>query len=146
MNVPRLFLPVLVVAALFGGYSLRLAFTQPTTEVRFGEAGPATLSCVVEGLKCKGTANFFGGLYEGRPGIGSIETFATEHRAVITYDPAVITPDDIRAVMEAPVRLADGRHVRPFRCVEMATPDGVLTLGPPRDAAPPPPARPRDPW
>jgi hypothetical protein len=87
--------------------------------VTFGQSGQETLECVVEGLKCKGTARFFTKLYEGRPGIASIETFGTEHLAVFTYDPSVITPNQIRAIMEAPVPLRDGRRLQVFRCVEM---------------------------
>jgi len=119
MNVPRFFLPVLVIAALFGGYALRTSFTQPTAQASFGGEGSETLVCTVEGLKCKGTAGFFMKLYEDRPGIASIETFATEHKAVFTYNPSLVTPSDIRAIMEAPVPLRDGREVQVFRCAEM---------------------------
>jgi hypothetical protein len=119
MKVPRLVLPLLVVLALWGGYGLRAAFTQPTTAVVVAPRGSATLRCVVEGVRCKGTASFFTGLYEGKPGISSIETFASEHVAVFKYDPAVISPADIRAIMEAPIPLRDGREVQAFRCLEM---------------------------
>lgn len=119
MTVSRYLLPILVVGFLGGGYLLRLGFTQPTTQVSFGETGREKLECVVEGLKCKGTANFFTRLYAGKPGIASIETFGTEHLAVFTYDPTVITRDEIRSIMEAPVPLRDGRQLQVFRCKEM---------------------------
>lgn len=119
MSVSKYLLPILVVAFLSGGYVLRLGFTQPTTQVTFDKVGQARLECVVEGLKCKGTASFFTRLYAGRPGIASIETFGTEHLAVFTYDPSVITADEIRWIMEAPVPLNDGRRVQVFRCEDM---------------------------
>jgi hypothetical protein len=112
-------LPILVVAALFGGYLLRAQFTQPSTSVSFGSKGSAKLECVVDGVKCKGTAAFFTKLYEGVPGISSIETFATEHKAVFTYNPSVISPSQIRRIMEAPIPLRDGSRRQVFYCVSM---------------------------
>jgi hypothetical protein len=119
MNISKYILPALVIAALFGGYFLRSAFTQPTTNVNFNQKGSATLQCTVEGLKCKGTANFFTKMYEGRQGISSIETFATEHLAVFTYNPSVISSEDIVTIMETPVPLRDGSRRQVFRCVEV---------------------------
>jgi copper chaperone CopZ len=120
MSVNRWILPVLVIVALFGGYFMRLAFTQPTTQANFTEtAGSKKIEFVVEGLKCKGTAGFFTKMYEDVQGISAIETFATEHKAVFTYDPAVITPDEIKAVMETPVPLNDGTTQQVFKCLAM---------------------------
>lgn len=119
MKIPRMLLPLLVVAALFGGYLLRAQFTQPTTSVAFQRGGSARLECVVDGVKCKGTAAFFTQLYDGVPGISSIETFATEHKAIFTYEPNVITPAQIRQIMEAPIPLRDGSRRQVFQCVSM---------------------------
>ena len=119
MRIPKLILPLLVVVALFAGYFLRLAFTQPTTSVSFAAAGSKTAVFVVDGVKCKGTAGFFTRLYQNTPGIASIETYATEHKAVFTYDPSRISPDSLRAIMEAPIPLRDGSSRQIFRCVEM---------------------------
>lgn len=118
MTVPRYALPILVVAALFGGRSLRAAFTQPTAQIGSRSGGGEKLVCTVQGLKCKGTSNFFLKLYEGVPGITAIETFASEHKAVFTYDPHLISPDRIEETMEAPVPLRDGSRMQVFRCVE----------------------------
>ena len=119
MKISKYIIPLIVVATLFGGYFLRSAFTQPTTNVSFNQKGSATVQCTVEGLKCKGTANFFTRMYEDRPGISSIETFASEHIAVFTYDPSVISSDDIIAIMETPVPLRDGSRRQVFRCIEV---------------------------
>ena len=96
---------------------LRSSFTQPTTSVALGSGGGATLICTVDGLKCKGTANFFTKLYDNTPGISGIETFATEHRAIFTYDPKVISPDNIRAIMESPIPFQDGSWQQVFTCL-----------------------------
>ncbi|MFH1010607.1 MAG: heavy-metal-associated domain-containing protein [bacterium] len=119
MNIPRMLLPLLVVAALLGGYLLRAQFTQPTTSVSFQHGGSARLECVVDGVKCKGTAAFFTRLYDGIPGIASIETFATEHKAIFTYEPSIITPEQIRRIMEEPIPLRDGSRQQVFQCVSM---------------------------
>ncbi len=124
MRVSRLAIPLLVIAALFAGYFLRLAFTQPTTAVTYAAIGSADddasqATFVVEGVKCKGTAAFFSSLYEGVPGVISIETFATEQRAIFTYNPNLITTDSIRAIMEAPIDFDDGTSMKVFRCLSI---------------------------
>ncbi|HEY3295300.1 MAG TPA: heavy-metal-associated domain-containing protein [bacterium] len=119
MKLPRYILPLLVLATLLGGYVLRSVFTQPTTNISLGGKGGQKISCTVQGLKCKGTAAFLTRLYEETPGVAAIETYATEHRAVFTYDPARISPDSIRRIMEAPIPLQDGSSRRIFTCLSM---------------------------
>ncbi|MFZ5433367.1 MAG: hypothetical protein ACOZB3_06280 [Calditrichota bacterium] len=119
MKIATFIIPLLVVAALVSGYFLRTPLTQPTTEVTFTESGGARATYIVDGLKCKGTANFFTNLYKDVPGIAGITTFATEHRAIFTFDPKVITADSIRAIMEAPIRLRDGSSRQVFACQSM---------------------------
>ena len=119
MSLPKYIIPLLVIAALFGGYFLRSAFTQPTTAVEFTQSEGARIVCAVEGLKCKGTANFFTKLYENTPGIASIETYGSEHKAIFVYDPSVISQDEIRAVMEQSIRLRDGTYRQVFKCLSM---------------------------
>ncbi|MEW5702157.1 MAG: hypothetical protein AB1792_08015 [Candidatus Zixiibacteriota bacterium] len=117
--MPKLAIPVLVIALLFGGFAFRNSFTQPTTAVTVGEGSGATLDCIVDGVKCKGTAAFFTSLYKDVPGIEKIETYASDHRAVFTYDPVRISPDQIRVIMETPVQLDDGTSVQVFTCMSM---------------------------
>jgi hypothetical protein len=119
VSLPKPVIPFLVIAALFGGYFLRTAFTQPTTAVSLGEGEGEKLVCIVDGVKCKGTARFFTSLYEDVAGITAIETYATEHRAIFTYDPDIITPDRIQSIMETPVLLNDGRRVQIFKCLSI---------------------------
>lgn len=122
MRIPKLTLPILVIAALVGGYFLRFAFTQPSTAVVLGDGGRSRVECIVDGVKCKGTASLFTTHMQTTPGIHAIETFASDHRAVLSYDPDVITPEQIRAKIDAPVALDDSTHVAFFKCVSMDEP------------------------
>jgi hypothetical protein len=117
MKVSVWTLPILVVGALYGGYLLRAAVTLPTTATGSAQISGARLECIVSGVKCKGTAAFFTSLYDGVPGIHAIETYATEHKAIFTYDPAIITPEQIENVMEQPVLLNDGTSAQVFECL-----------------------------
>lgn len=119
MTIPKFIIPLLVVATLFGGYFLRTALTQPTTAMTVGAGKGQTLDCVVQGVKCKGTAGFFAARFEGVSGINGIETFAADHRVVFTYDPALITPERIREIAEAPVELENGEVIEVFQVQSM---------------------------
>ena len=119
MTISRLTIPALVIVALFGGYFLRLAFTQPTTLATYDQAEGEKATFIVDGVKCKGTAAYFTSIYEKTPGVIAIETFATEHKAVFTYDAAVITHDSIIAIMEAPVQFEDGTSAQIFKCLSV---------------------------
>jgi hypothetical protein len=116
MKIPRLLLPFLVILGIFGGYALRAAFIKPTTTTEFSGKGSHSVTCIVDGLKCKGTANFFTRLYAKTDGIASIQTFATEHKAVFRFDGSKLTADSIRAIMEAPIPLRDGTTQQVFVC------------------------------
>lgn len=116
MRVPKYIFPILLAFALIGGYFLRTAFTQPTTFVAYDKKAGDTSVFIVDGLKCKGTATYFTSLYDSIPGIIGIETFASENKALITYDPEMITRDSIRAVMEAEVEFNDGTKGAVFKC------------------------------
>jgi hypothetical protein len=116
MKLSPLLLPILVVLALFGGYGLRAAFTQPTTRTAVGVTSGESCTAIVTGLKCKGTAAFFTSLYDSIPGIQSIETYATEHKAIFSYDPNLITRDSIKAIMEQVITFDDGTSSQVFEC------------------------------
>lgn len=117
MRVPRIIIPLLVALALLGGFSLRVAFTQPTLTKVFAEKAGEQATFLVDGIRCRGTANLFVSLYEETPGVFSIQTFASEHKAVFTFDPAFISRDEIRAIMDAPIEFEDGTTLKVFKCV-----------------------------
>jgi hypothetical protein len=119
MQIPKLLIPLLVIAALVGGYFLRSAFTQPTTSITRASTTGAKATFIVDGVKCKGTATFFSSLYDSIPGVLGIETFATEHKAIFTYDPAIITTDSIRSVMEREIKFDDGTSAQLYKCLSI---------------------------
>jgi hypothetical protein len=119
MRLPRYIFPVLIVATLFGGYFLRAAFTQPSTNINYSNETGATATFIVEGLKCKGTAAFFTSLYDSIPGINGIQTFATEHKAIFKYNPDLIGKDSLIAVMEDSILFEDGTREQIFRCLKV---------------------------
>jgi hypothetical protein len=119
MRIPKLLIPTVVIASLFGGYFLRSAFIQPTTTIAYNQKSGAKVTFIVDGVKCKGTAAFFTSLYDSTPGIIGIETFASEHKAVFTYDPERISRDSIRTIMEAPIPFDDGTSEQIFKCMSV---------------------------
>jgi len=119
MKIHWIWIPILAIGTLFGGYYLRLAFTQPSTSVVNEVKGDARIVCTVQGVKCKGTANFFTKLYDGVDGISTIETFGSEHKAIFTFDPGIITSEKIKEIMEAPIPLRDGSTRQVFTCLEL---------------------------
>ncbi len=117
MRLPRIFVPALVVLALVGGISLRRAFTQPTLTQVFADRAGKRATFTVDGLRCWGTARLFVALYEDTPGVFTIQAYASERKAVFTFDPEVISRDRIQAIMEAPIPFNDGTTGVVFKCV-----------------------------
>lgn len=115
-SLPKYTVAILSVLALTGGYFLRTAFTQPTSTSSFSDqAGAETATFIVDGLTCKGTAMAFTALYKDVAGISGIETYATENKAVFSYNPKLITRQVIRAMMDTPVTLEDGSTSQLFK-------------------------------
>jgi len=104
---------------------MRTAFTKPTTAVQFEQAEAKNthnllrLTCIVEGVKCKGTANFFTSLFNGVPGILNLETFASEHKVIFNYDPDAITKNEIWNIIEQKILFKDGSRRQVFKCLSM---------------------------
>jgi hypothetical protein len=119
MKIPRLTIPILVIIALFGGFFLRSTFTQPSTSITMGAIGTRSVECIVDGVKCKGTASLFTSHFKGFAGISTIETFAEDHRVVMTYDPSIVSVDDIRTKINAPVVLDESTRVALFHCISI---------------------------
>jgi hypothetical protein len=119
MRLPRVTIPLLVALTLAGGFSLRLAFTQPTLTKVFANQAGDTAVFIVDGLRCRGTAHFLTSLYEETPGVFSIQAYASERKAVFTFDSRVISRDRIRAMMEAPIPFNDGTTGQVFTCISI---------------------------
>ena len=119
MRLPPVIVPILVVVALVGGYGLRTVFTQPTLTKVFTDQSGETATFVVEGIRCWGTAQLFTSLYRDAAGVFSIQAYASERRAVFTFDPRVISREQVRAIMEAPIPFRDGSARQVFKCVSI---------------------------
>jgi hypothetical protein len=117
MTLPRFIIPVLVAVALAGGYALRAGFTRPTLTWTVSDQAGEKATFVVDGLRCRGMARFLTSLYEDTPGVLSIQAYASERKAVFTFDPQCVTQDRIRAIMEAPIPFDDGTTSQVFRCL-----------------------------
>ena len=115
MRIPKLLLPILVVVALFAGFFLRTAFTKPTAVMKVGDGSGKHLEWIVDGVKCKGTSDFFISFFNGVDGINGITTYASEHKVVFAYDPDKITPEKIREIIEQDVLFNDGTRAQVFR-------------------------------
>jgi len=119
MRLPRLIIPLLVALAIVGGYALRFAFTQPTITKIFASEPGEKATFVVDGIRCWGTANFFTSLYEETPGVFSIQAYASERKAVFTFNPEDISRARIQEIMEAPIPLNNGTTSQFFRCISV---------------------------
>jgi copper chaperone CopZ len=94
-----------ILAAALGVGASRLAVV-PSFERDFEPAGRAELArsiLVVKGLKCVDTAQRVGGQLEGVKGVKRFVAFASQHRADISYDPALVTPEALVDAIEGPV-------------------------------------------
>jgi len=119
MRLPRVLIPVLVVLALAGGYGLRIPFTRPTLTKVFADRTGEQATFVVDGIRCWGTARFFTSLYEATPGVFSIQAYASERKAVFTFNPEDISRARIQEIMEAPIPLNNGTTSQFFRCISV---------------------------
>ena len=121
MKIPVGWLAPVVLVSFFGVILTANLWELPTQQHRFGETASETqeIQMIVDGLRCRGTSNFFLNKLSDVNGLISVNTYVQEHRAVIVFDPAQISTDDIRQIIEAPVRLRNGRIVQPFTVREV---------------------------
>jgi len=119
MPMPRIIIPIFVVLALWVGFGLRGSFDRPTLTKTFVDKPGMKATFSVDGVWCRGTAALFASLYEDVPGIHAIEAYASERKAVFTFDAAVISRERIRAIMEAPIPFEDGTTNQVFQCLSV---------------------------
>ena len=120
MKIHSILLPPLVLAAFFATIIIGQTWELPTMQHEFSTTGSDArqVEMIVDGLRCRGTSNFFVARLQDIPGLLGVTTYVQEHRAVIQYDPTVISVEEIREVIEDFVFLPDGRMVRPFAVTE----------------------------
>lgn len=126
MRLPAVFIPATVIVFALLTFPLREAFNLPAAQLSFADAASVdesqvrTAEMIVQGVKCKGTANFFLARYEGEEGILDLEAYAADHKVIVTYDASKIGTDRIQEIGNAPVEMNDGEH-RTFFVVEKLT-------------------------
>lgn len=121
MKIHTGWLAPLVLATFLGVVLAANMWELPTQQHRFNEGSSVTgrVEMIVDGLRCRGTSNFFVNQLSEVPGIVSVDTYVQEHRAVIVFNPENISVDGIRQKIEAPVRLQNGQVVKPFTVLEV---------------------------
>ena len=121
MKIPAVWLAPMVILSFIGVILAANLWELPTQQHQFGESSGDTrdVEMIVDGLHCRGTSSFFLNTLSGVEGLVSVNTFVQEHRASIVYDPSIISVGEIQKLIEAPVRLKDGRVVKPFTVHEV---------------------------
>jgi len=105
VKIPKAAVPALVVLfALLGLGSARF-FAVPTLTRDFAAGGRnpnRTATFLVEGVKCRDTAEKAFEHLVGLKGLGSAEAYASRNEIRVTYDPGVTGPQAIREALEGP--------------------------------------------
>ena len=117
MKIHSALLAPLVIIAFFGVILIGKGWELPSMQKEFAvsSGGSAKTEMIVQGLRCRGTSNFFVKLAGQIPGVTSVSTYVQEHRAVIHYDPKTTDPKTIAQRIEKPVSLESGKVVAPFK-------------------------------
>ena len=121
MKIKPILLAPLVVILFVSAILIANMWELPSMQHEFAEAKGESqeVQVIVEGLRCRGTSNFFVSMIKDVPGILGVSTYVQEKRAVIDYDISQINLDEIKKAIESPVQLQDGRIVTPFKILEI---------------------------
>lgn len=121
MKIQAGWLTPVVLVSFIGIILIANVWELPTQQQQFGEAAANThtIQMIVDGLRCRGTSNFFMNRLSDVDGLISVNTYVQEHRAALVFDPTRISVEEIRRIIEAPVRLKNGRIVQPFSVREI---------------------------
>ncbi|MCM1176308.1 MAG: 4Fe-4S binding protein [Clostridium sp.] len=112
--LPALLTVLLVIAGIWAGSKFEL----PTIDMKWGieqvsedgsvktlvdESALKTLELTgLKSVKCYGSSMAFKARLEKIPGIHGVKTFVKHHRAIVTYDPSRITPEEIQEKIFVP--------------------------------------------
>ncbi len=121
MKIPSVALAPIVALFFAGAIMIANTWQLPSTEHIFTIPSGKTvkLEMIVEGVKCRGTANFFSELMSRTKGVSSVTTFVQEHRVIIEYDQTMISEEEIIATIDNPALLPDGGKVDAFFVLEV---------------------------
>lgn len=125
MKLPFLAVPAAVLLMGAAAFPLKEAFNAPAATLSREQNMPVEqgllkqVELTVQGVKCRGTANFFIGRMKPLEGIVDLQAYAADHRVVIIYDSSKIGLKQIKQAAEAPVRGRDGQWRKFFHVVEV---------------------------
>jgi hypothetical protein len=107
VRVPKVAVPVLVVAFAGAGLFSSRFLAVPTLTRTFVQSAPALSSArtsvfLVDGLKCRDTAEKALSHLEGVAGVLGAAAYASRNEARVTFDPSVTDPRAIREAFEGP--------------------------------------------
>lgn len=124
MTVPRWSVPLLIILFALLTLPLKQAFTLPSAHLQvapgeLSETAGKRLELLVDGVKCRGTAEYFLARFRTVGGVLDITAYAADHRVILRYDPAVLSEERIRQIAEAPVQGNDGQRFSVFQVKSM---------------------------
>lgn len=105
MKIPKAAVPVLVVLFALAGLGSARFFAVPTLTRDFAARGGnpnRTATFLVEGVKCRDTAEKAFEHLDGLKGLWRAEAFASRNEIRVTFDPAATSPQAIREALEGP--------------------------------------------
>ncbi|MFC2171782.1 hypothetical protein ACFLU6_04020 [Acidobacteriota bacterium] len=116
MRIPKLVIPAIIVFFALLTIPLKGAFNYPAAQVTLSDGGDVQqedireLEMIVQGVKCKGTADYFISRYNDQEGILDMTAFAADHKVVLKYDSSKVSLETIKRIAEAPVTGNDGHE------------------------------------
>jgi len=101
--LPKYILPLLIFLMMFLAFYISFKVPVPTLTKNYshelvGKTGKVDM--IVKNLRCRGTSNLLSYILETNPGIISLETYVSEHKARIVYDKSKTSPENIKLLIE----------------------------------------------
>jgi hypothetical protein len=107
MILPRGIVPLLIVLVTLGGLGAAKLFAIPSLEIEFfgdDELGSVrVVTFLVDGVKCVDTASQAASTLEELAGVRRFVAYASRNRVDVSYDPALVSVDELREALEGPV-------------------------------------------
>lgn len=120
--------PIVVTLVLVGSWALARSVRFPTQTVAASGQAPEpgaearAVEFTVQNLKCWTMSNVFTEMMTQERGVIEVQTFVRTHTALITYDPAMTSPQRLAERINEPIRNPQtGQPLRVFQVQEMKT-------------------------
>ena len=125
MILSKYIIPIIIIAVAFLTIPLKEAFNFPSAQlesentIRTDITPNSSVELIVQGVKCRGTANFFISRYNAIPGITNITAYASDKKVVIDFNDKIINLDKIKEIAEAPIQGQDGHPINFFKILKI---------------------------